>query len=157
MPTPHRRKRLATGAFLLPACLAALFALASSGCSVLPKKKRASLPEPVLVAPKHLEIGRIYSYDADDSTAVIEFLPHFRSAIPDAGTPLIARTLDTLETTARLTAAPYRNNRTLGAYVVSGRPGVDDEVVIDPAPAGSASSSEPTSAQPAAALQSPNE
>jgi hypothetical protein len=134
MPTPRRRQRLATGAFLLPVCLAAVFALVPSGCSLLPKRKASPLPEPVLVAPKHVEIGRIYSYDADDATAVIEFAPHFRSAIPAADTPLVTRKLDTLEPTARLRAAPYRNNRTLGAYVVSGHPGVDDEVVIDPEP-----------------------
>jgi hypothetical protein len=137
MPTPRRRPRLATGAFFVPAVLAslaALLVLASSGCSVLPKRKAGPQPEPLLVAPKHVEIGRILSYDTEDATAVIEFLPHFRGAIPPSGTPLIVRKLDTLEPTARLTAAPYRNNRTLGAYVVSGRPGIDEEVVIDPEP-----------------------
>ena len=131
MPTPRRRHRPASGAFLLALSLAAVVL---SVCGVLPKKKAAPAPEPVLVAPKHVEIGRIYSYDPDDSTAVIEFVPQFRSAAPAEGTPLIARKLDTLEPTARLRAAPYRNNRTLGAYLVSGRPGIGDEVVIESVP-----------------------
>jgi hypothetical protein len=157
MSTPRRRPHFATGAFLLPACLAALSALAFSGCSVLPKRKAPPPAEPVLIAPKHVEVGRILSYDADDATAVIEFSPHFRSAIPAAGTPLIARKLDTLEPTARLTAAPYRNNRTLGAYVVSGHPRIDDEVVIAPEPVASPQSSAPASASPALSSRSVNE
>jgi hypothetical protein len=85
-----------------------------------------------LLPPKHVEIGRIFSYDPANSTAVIEFVPRFRSSLPLDGTKLISRKLDTLEPTARLVAAPYQNNRTLGAYVTSGTPGIDDEVVIDP-------------------------
>lgn len=134
MSTPRRRHSSATGAFffrLVPLSLALLFA----GCASLPKfeKKRAdSAAEPTLLPPKHVEVGRILSYDATDATAVIEFVPQFRGGAPLAGTKLIARELDTLEPTARLVAAPYQNNRTLGAYVTSGTPGVDDEVVIAP-------------------------
>ena len=158
MPTPRRRPHLATGAFFLPLAVAALAAAALSGCSFLPsKKKPAPRAEPTLIAPKHVEIGRVFSYDADDATAVVEFLPHLRAPVPAAGTPLIACRLDTLEPTARLTAAPYRNNRTLGAYVVSGRPGIDDEVVIDSESSGPGASSAPVVARPAAASQSPDE
>jgi len=134
MSTPRRRPRPATGAFLFPV-VASLAVLASSGCALLPKRKAAPPPEPVLVAPRHVEIGRVFSYDPADATAVIEFVPQFRGPAPADGTQLIARKLDTLQPTARLVAAPYRNSRTLGAYVVSGKPGVDDEVVIDPEPA----------------------
>lgn len=84
------------------------------------------------MAPRHVEIGRVLSYDPADATAVVEFVPQFRGPAPVDGTKLISRKLDTLQPTARLVAAPYRNSRTLGAYVVSGTPGVDDEVVIDP-------------------------
>lgn len=127
MSTPRRRRLLATGAFFFFACAVVV----GGGCASRAKRP-AETATPLLFPPRHVEIGRIHSYDATDATAVIEFVAQFRSTIPLAGTQLIARKLDTLEPTARLVAAPYQNNRTLGAYVTSGRPGVDDEVVIAP-------------------------
>lgn len=127
----------------------AVVSLGLSGCAGLGKKKSAAANGPVLVAPKHIEMGRILSYEAADKTAVIEFVPWFRPGVPLAGTKLIARKLDTLAPTARLVAAPYQNNRTLGAYVESGTPGVEDEVVIDPESAlPDAKASEPAPAKP---------
>ena len=145
MPTPRRRNHPATGAFFFALAALAL-ALSLGGCSSLPvigKKKAAPRPEPLIVAPRHIEIGRILRYNADDATAVIEFVPHFRAARSLDGARLIARKPDTLEPTARLVAAPYQNNRALGAYVASGRPGPDDEVVLDPDPAPAGASSKP--------------
>lgn len=133
MPTPRRRNRPATGAFFF--ALASLLAATLAGCSSMPKigrQKAAPTSAPVLVAPKHVEIGRIFSADSTSATAVIEFVPHFSSQIPLAGTKLIARKPDTLRPTANLVAAPYQNSRTLGAYISAGAPGIDDEVVIDP-------------------------
>lgn len=128
MSTPRRRTVLATGAFFFFASLG--FVL--TGCASRGKRAAKNAGGPVLVAPRHVEIGRILSHDPADATAVIEFVPHYRSPAPLAGTALISRKLDTLEPTARLIAAPYQNDRTLGAYVSSGRPGLDDEVVIAP-------------------------
>ena len=136
MPTLRRRNRPATGAFFFStAALSLALFVTGSGCSSLPKvgkNKTAAPAGPTLVAPKHLEVGRILSHDPAEATAVVEFVPQFRSAAPLVGTRLIARKPDTLAPTARLVAAPYQNNRTLGAYVSSGIPGIDDEVVIDP-------------------------
>jgi hypothetical protein len=134
MHTPRRRNSSATGAFFFFA-LACLLLLPSAGCTTFRHGETASPPpgaEPVLLAPRHLEIGRILSYDPTDVTAVIEFVPHYRSAVSLAGTSLISRKLDTLEPTARLIASPHQNADTLGAYVTSGQPSPDDEVVIAP-------------------------
>lgn len=145
MLTPRRRNRPATGAFFF-----VLTALVLTGCASRGKKRAAPTAEPVLVAPKHIEVGRILSVDSAAATAVIEFVPQFSSGAPLAGTKLIARKLDTLQPTARLVAAPYQNNRTLGAYVSAGTPAIDDEIVIDPestlpeaAPAASAAPAKP--------------
>jgi hypothetical protein len=132
MPTPRRRRHPATGAFLLSVVGVAVFLLA--GCATFRRGGDSSASPPLLVAPPHAELGRILSYDADDATAVIEFVPQYRGAPFLTGTRLIARRLDTLEPTALLVAAPYQSGRILGAYVTSGRPRVNDEVVIAPEP-----------------------
>ncbi len=129
MPTPRRRLSAAPGAFFFGA-LAALILLA--GCATPGRRAPRAAAEPTLTAPRHVEIGRILSFDAADRTAVIEFVPHYRPNPFLAGTPLISRRLDTLEPTARLVAAPYQSGRFFGAYVEDGNPGPDDEVVIAP-------------------------
>lgn len=129
MSTPRRRRSAATGAFLF----SLLAALLLAGCATASGRRAPrSAAAPALVAPRHLELGRILSFDAADQTAVIEFVPHYRLDPFLAGTALIARRLDTLEPTARLVAAPYQSGRILGAYVESGTPGIDDEVVVAP-------------------------
>ena len=133
MPTPRRRLSAAPGAFFFGA-LAALLLLA--GCASNPGRRESRAArfaaEPTLVAPRHVELGRILGYDAADQTAVIEFVPHYRPDPFLAGTPLISRRLDTLQPTARLVAAPYQSGRFLGAYVEEGTPEIDDEVVVAP-------------------------
>lgn len=134
MPTPRRRFRIATGAFLLAALLA-------SGCATAGKRFQSVLKPspkhkaaPTLTAPRFEEVGRVHSYDAADATAVIELTPRFVPPAGLTGRLLIARKLDSLEPTAKLAAAPYQSGRMLGAYVLSGAPGTGDEVVLDPEP-----------------------
>jgi hypothetical protein len=133
MPTPRRRPSAATGAFFF----GALATLLLAGCASNPGRRESRAArfaaEPTLTAPRHVELGRVLSHDAANRTAVIEFVPHFRPNPFLAGTPLIARRLDTLEPTAHLVAAPYQSGRFLGAYVEEGTPGPGDEVVIAPA------------------------
>jgi hypothetical protein len=133
MKTPRRRRPTATGAFLFPALVACL-ALFLGGCLTFNRPKGAPAEPQTLLAPRHLEVGRIHSYDAADKTAVIEFAPHYRASPFLAGVKLLSRDPATLEPSARLLAAPYRSGRMLGAYVESGAPRKDDEVVIPPEP-----------------------
>ncbi len=130
MPTPRRRHHIATGAFLLTTLLA-------PGCATSGKRAINAKPGdvgPTLTAPRFEELGRVHSYDASDATAVVEFTPRFVPPAGLTGRLLIARNIDTLEPTAKLAAAPYQSGRMLGAYVLSGTPGVGEEVVLDPEP-----------------------
>ncbi len=134
MPTPRRRLPLATGAFFLAALLASGCATAGKRFPSVLKSSSRGEAAPILTAPRLEELGRVHSYDAADATAVIEFTPRFVPPAGLAGRLLVARNLDTLEPTAKLAAAPYQSGRLLGAYVLSGAPGVGDEVVLDPEP-----------------------
>jgi hypothetical protein len=153
MTPPRPRPRAANGAFFFfPFLASAALVLSLGGCASLRRGGGASPPPSAdtgqtLLAPRHVEVGRILSHDASEATVVIEFAPHIRPTPFLAGTRLIARRLDTLEPTAELQAAPYQSGRMLGAYVRSGLPGIDDEVVIPPAAA--PVPAEPTPAEPA--------
>jgi hypothetical protein len=121
----------------------AVAALVLGACASTDGAKRAGrrghvAPAPADTAPRFapglVELGRIRSFDAAGQVAVVELSP-FTSAPPDLpGQPLLARDPKTLAVSARLTASKYRSSSMIGAYVTSGVPRADDEVVIAPAP-----------------------
>ncbi|MCU0793879.1 MAG: hypothetical protein MUE42_13735 [Opitutaceae bacterium] len=99
----------------------AVAALVLGACASTDGAKRAGrrghvAPAPADTAPRFapglVELGRIRSFDAAGQVAVVELSP-FTSAPP---------------------ASKYRSSSMIGAYVTSGVPRADDEVVIAPAP-----------------------
>lgn len=135
-PAPLLSRRSGRRAFAAGATL--LCVLSLCGCSLF-RKKNSSLPRPATAAGAsaaaptvRLELGRIIGLQPEARTALVEFVPQARPPANLAGRALLARKLDTLEVTAKLVASPHQRGRILGVYVISGTPGLDDEVVLDP-------------------------
>ena len=74
------------------------------------------------------------SHDPVAANVLIEIGPLVSLPAYLAGRALLSRHPDTLASSARLVASPYRQGRVFGAYVIEGTPAPDDEVVLMPSP-----------------------
>ena len=129
VPPPMHPVRRHLFAAVRKAGVAAL-ALALAGCSLLPRKNSAPEPAPVWGPPASPEVGRIIDYDPAARTAWFEIPAHQPIPAGLSGLTLVVRNPDTLEPTARLVVSPHRAGRIFGAYVVEGRPMLEDEVAL---------------------------
>jgi hypothetical protein len=127
-PRPARPIALSLAIVLVAAGLA--------GCRIFTRSKPAApvIGPNELTEPLQPELGRIISLQPDGRTALVEFVPQYRSSEKLAGRALLARKLDTLQETAQLVASPHQRGRVIGVYVISGQPSPGDEVVIVPEP-----------------------
>ena len=90
------------------------------------------LPPGALLPSHNLLVGRVLAVDAARGFAFVELASDAPAAALSDGAELVTRT-DALRETARLQASRYARGRTLGTKILSGQPGIGDEVVF-PAP-----------------------
>jgi len=112
--------------------LACLALLALPACRVSrpppPAPRAPVLAAESLVPSPRLIVGRILAVDLERRFAFVELATDAPAAAFTAGTELVARTLDLVET-ARLQASPQVRGRTLGTTIQKGQPTPGDEVV----------------------------
>ncbi len=110
--------------------------LGLSGCatSAPPPAEPAATTPPsplaadALVPSARLLVGRVIATDPERRFAFVELAPDAPGTALEAGGEWIART-DALQETARLLVSRQQQGRTVGTRIVSGQPGLDDEVV----------------------------
>lgn len=108
----------------------ALVALAAisffSGCNItLPDYRRTN--EALAPSPR-LIVGRVVAVDPARGYAFIELTADAPPSASAEGNELVVRTAD-LKETARLRASRQLRARTLGTHVMSGSPGIGEEVI----------------------------
>jgi hypothetical protein len=112
----------------------AVFFLFTACGSVAPGPRASPSPTPAtgLVASPRRIIGRVLAIDRAHGFVVVDLAPGapVTALVPD--TELLLRT-DDLRTTARVRVSRQQRGRTLGTILLSGAPGIGDEVVL-PAP-----------------------
>lgn len=147
-----RRRPASSGAFVFALLAAAL--IAAGGCSTVRKisgKDRDKTPPSRYLPAENIIVGRVLAYRADDQLALVELSLIATPPFDLRGRELVARDPRTLAPTARLQASFHRRGRVLGAFVLSGSPSPDDEVVAPtaeppPPPAGPETPDRPAAA-----------
>jgi hypothetical protein len=105
-------------------------ALLFAGCAAPTGKGAGRAPEGRWARASHQPLGGILLVDTPPGTALVEL--HFGAGLSGLreGTALVARDAKTLEPTARLELAAYRQGRVFAVYVREGGPRVGDEVAL---------------------------
>lgn len=111
--------------------LLALAAISFSGCRHVAPPPKAPPPLAIseaLTPSPRLIVGRVVAVDLERGFAFVALGSDAPPAALEPAAELIVRTPE-LRETGRLQASRYVRGRTLGATIIAGKPGLDDEVV----------------------------